>query len=81
MTTESKAPTKRAEKSAERVDRIAPAWLTGRKQLAAYTGMAPRTISRMMAEGKIPHRRLNAKSVLFRVQDVDRVLAGMGEGG
>ena len=53
-------------------------WLHGRKQLAAYTGVSPRTISRWMVEGKIPHRRLSAKSVLFRVRDIDRALADMG---
>ena len=57
---------------------INPGWLTGRTQLHKYTGLSPRTISRLMAEGQIPHRRLSHKLVMFRITDVDRALASLG---
>ncbi len=55
---------------------IRPGWLTGRDQIAQYTGWSKRTTSRMLADGKIPHRRLSHKLVMVRVQDLDAALIG-----
>jgi predicted DNA-binding transcriptional regulator AlpA len=56
-----------------------PGWLHGREALARWCGLAPRTISRLMAEGKLPHRRLSKRCVIFRIADVDRALSQLGE--
>ena len=53
---------------------IKPGWLTGREQIAQYTGWSKRTASRMLASGKIPHRRLGHKLVMVRVVDLDAAL-------
>ncbi len=53
---------------------IRPGWLTGRDQISAYTGLSKRTVSRLLADGKIPHRRLGHKLVIVRISDLDRAL-------
>lgn len=54
---------------------IKPGWLTGREQVASYTGLSKRTVSRLMKDGRIPHRRLGYKLVMVRVADLDAALA------
>ena len=54
-------------------------WLKGVKQVAQYTGVSPRTISRWIAEGRLPHRKLSGRLILFRRQDVDRAIERMSE--
>jgi|GEM_PF-1988448 len=53
-------------------------WLRGIPALSAYCGLSRRTISRMLAEGKLPHRRLGHRSVIFRIRDIDRTLERIG---
>ena len=56
---------------------IRPGWLTGRKQIADYTGLNPRTISRLLAHGRIPHKRIGHKLVMVRITDLDAALVAM----
>jgi excisionase family DNA binding protein len=53
---------------------IKPGWLTGRAQISTYTGLHPRTISRLLAHGRIPHKRIGHKLVMCRVTDLDAAL-------
>jgi excisionase family DNA binding protein len=53
---------------------IRPGWLTGRKQIGTYTGLHPRTVSRLLADGRIPHKRLGHKLVMVRISDLDAAL-------
>jgi excisionase family DNA binding protein len=55
---------------------IRPGWLTGRQQISSYTGLHPRTISRLLAQGRIPHKRLGHKLIMVRVTDLDQALGG-----
>ena len=60
--------------TATRERTVKPGWLTGREQIRGYTGMSKRTISRLMAEGKIPCRRIGHRLVMVRISDLDRAL-------
>ena len=55
-------------------DTIRPGWLTGRKQISQYTGLNPRTVTRLLADGRIPHKRLGHRIVMVRVVDLDQAL-------
>ena len=57
---------------------IQPGWLNGRAALRRYCGLSGRTISRLVSEGKLPHRRMGQKTLLFRIADVDRALQSLG---
>ena len=59
---------------------IQPGWLSGRKQLSDYCGLSPRTLSRWIKEGKIPHKRVGHKIILFRIRDIDRALENLEVG-
>jgi len=50
---------------------IAPGWRNGRTAAAAHLDLSKRTISRWVAQGVLPHRRISKKLILFRVKDLD----------
>ena len=56
---------------------IKPGWLTGRNQISQYTGHSKRTISRLIAEGKIPCKRLGHRLVMIRISELDAALERM----
>ncbi len=56
------------------VKEIRPGWLTGRKQISTYTGLHPRTISRLLADGRLPAKRIGHKLIMIRVADLDTAL-------
>lgn len=58
---------------------IKPGWLTGREQIAAYTGWSKRTVSRELKNGKFPFRRHSKKLIMVKVSDLDAALNGVGQ--
>ncbi len=62
----------------QEIQTIKPGWLTGRKAISQYCGLSPRTISRLLADGQIPHRRLGHKLVMTRTEDLDKALGCLG---
>ncbi len=59
----------------EKKPEVKPAWLTGRAQIGQHTGWSKRTVSRMLHDGIIPHKRLGHKLVMVRIADLDAALA------
>ena len=50
------------------------------QQLAAIVRLHPVTLLRWAREGKIPHRRLSARKVVFLPSEINRWLVGGGSG-
>ena len=50
------------------------------QQLATIVRLHPVTLLRWAREGKIPHRRLSARKIVFLPSEINRWLAGGGSG-
>jgi excisionase family DNA binding protein len=60
---------------------VPPAYVRGRARLARYLDISPRSVSRLISEGRIPFARLGHRLVIFRIADVDRALARLQSDG
>lgn len=54
-------------------DAPAPGWVNP-SEAAQHLGVAPRTLRRMVAEGRVPAYRLGPRMVRFKVADLDGAL-------
>jgi hypothetical protein len=63
--------------SGRRASGIVPGYISGRAALGRYLGVSPRTVSRLMNQGVIPHIGISHRLGLFRKVDGDRALTSL----